>query len=57
MNLDQDPAPSADSPYEETHVPYLLLPNDSPQQPASQPGVAAAAHTTPLTSDSTGENV
>ena len=56
MNFDQDPALSADSPYEETHVPYLLLPNDSPQQPASQPGVAAAPHTTPVMSNSTGKN-
>jgi len=40
MNFDQDPALSADSPYEETHVPYLSLPSDSPQQPASQPGSA-----------------
>jgi hypothetical protein len=55
MNLDQDPAPSADSPYEETHVPYLPLPSESPQQPASQPSVAAA-HKTPLMPNSTGEN-
>ncbi len=52
MNLDQDPAPSADSPYEETHVPYLPLPNESPQQPASQPSVVAAAHTIPHMSTS-----
>ncbi len=50
MNFDQDPALSADSPYEETHIPYLPLPSDSPQQPASQPSVVAAPHTTPLMS-------
>jgi hypothetical protein len=57
MNFDQDPALSADSPYEETHVPYLPLPSDSPQQPASEPSVAAAAHTTPVMPNSMGENV
>ena len=56
MNFDPDPVPSADSPYEETHIPYLPLPSDSPQQPASQPCVVAAAHTTPLMPNSTGEN-
>lgn len=40
MNFDQTPALSAHSPSEETHVPYLPLPSQSPQQPASQPGDA-----------------
>ena len=57
MKSDQDPALSGDSPYEEMHVPYLPLPSASLQQPASQPGVAAAAHTTPLMPNSMGENV
>jgi hypothetical protein len=57
MNFDQDPALSANSSYEDEHVPYLPQPSDSPQQPSSQPGVAAAAHTTPLMPNSTGENV
>src|SRR6266436_7275871 len=57
MNFDQDPALSADSPYEETHIPYLPLPSDSPQQPPSQPSVVVAAHTTPVMPNSTGENV
>jgi hypothetical protein len=56
MKSDQDPALSSDSPYEEMHVLYLPLPSDSLQQPASQPSVAAA-HTTPLMSNSMGENV
>jgi hypothetical protein len=39
MNFDQGPALSANSPnefadYEETHVPYLPLPSESPQSPA-----------------------
>jgi eukaryotic-like serine/threonine-protein kinase len=57
MKSDQDPALSGDSPYEEMHVPYLPLPSASLQQPASQPGVAAAAHRTPLMPNSMGENV
>jgi len=57
MKSDQDPALSGDSPYEEMHEPYLPLPSASLQQPASQPGVAAAAHTTPLMPNSMGENV
>jgi hypothetical protein len=43
MNFDQDPALSADSPNEETNVLYLLLPNDSPQQAASQTRLASVA--------------
>jgi hypothetical protein len=57
VKSDQDPALSGDSPYEEMHVPYQPLPSASLQQPASQPGVAAAAHTTPLMPNSMGENV
>ncbi len=57
MNFDQDPALSADSPYEDEPVPYLPLPSNSPQQPASQPGVAATDHTTPVMPNSTGEKV
>jgi hypothetical protein len=56
MNFDQDPTLSADSPYEETHLPYLPLPSDSPQQPASQPSVTPAARTTPVMPTLTGEN-
>src|SRR5215472_15164412 len=56
MKSDQDPRLSSDSPYEEMHIPYLPLPSDSLQQPASQPSVAAA-HTTPLMSNSMRENV
>jgi len=57
MNFDQDPTLSADSPYEETHVPFLPRPSDSPQQPVSQPSVTPAARMTPDMPNSTGENV
>ncbi len=47
MNFDQDPALSANSPnefadYEETHVPYLSLPGESPQPPARRTSPAPA---------------
>lgn len=35
----QDPLSSAESPYEETHIPYLPLPSESQQQPSPALGV------------------
>lgn len=38
----QDPLSSVESPYEETHVPYLPLPSERNQPPSPAPGVGDA---------------